>query len=223
MHFVVHHMRKHQAREESTKHPLEYAGRQHSHGGLSADAQALLRLICLVGSRCASCRNAEVLATCLSAFERVITRSQAIVFVFGSWIKATSNDPILILRSKSNQANETKARPKKKIAFVYFISSLVGLNFDVRLCSHQQIDEVCDGFPNSGIVGRGGFGPVFRGRFCGREVAVKRLDGYGLQGTNNFLQEVKVKAAKIRSRAYRASWSAASAIGSSSQTTGNRK
>ncbi|CAM9596006.1 unnamed protein product, partial [Hapterophycus canaliculatus] len=31
------------------------------------------------------------------------------------------------------------------------------------LCSHQQIDAACAGFPDSAIVGRGGFGPVFRG------------------------------------------------------------
>lgn len=58
--------------------------------------------------------------------------------------------------------------------------------------SHQQVDAACAGFPDSGIVGRGGFGPVFRGRFLGQDVAVKRLDGYGLQGLPNFLKEVQV-------------------------------
>lgn len=59
--------------------------------------------------------------------------------------------------------------------------------------SHQQIDAACAGFPDSGIVGRGGFGPVFKGRFMGKDVAVKRLDGYGLQGLPNFLREVQVR------------------------------
>lgn len=59
--------------------------------------------------------------------------------------------------------------------------------------SHQQIDAACSGFPDSAVVGRGGFGPVFRGRFLGEEVAVKRLDSYGLQGLPNFLKEVQVK------------------------------
>lgn len=69
----------------------------------------------------------------------------------------------------------------------------------LRLClsfvlvSHQQIDAACSGFPDSAVVGRGGFGPVFRGRFLGEEVAVKRLDSYGLQGLPNFLREVQVK------------------------------
>lgn len=58
--------------------------------------------------------------------------------------------------------------------------------------SHQQVDAACAGFPDSGIIGRGGFGPVFRGRFLGQDVAVKRLDGYGLQGLPNFLKEVQV-------------------------------
>ncbi|CBJ33300.1 serine/threonine-specific protein kinase-like protein [Ectocarpus siliculosus] len=61
-----------------------------------------------------------------------------------------------------------------------------------RIFSHQQIDAACAGFPDSAIVGRGGFGPVFRGRFMGEDVAVKRLDGYGLQGLPNFLKEVQV-------------------------------
>lgn len=64
----------------------------------------------------------------------------------------------------------------------------------VHTSSHQQIDAACAGFPDSAIVGRGGFGPVFRGRFMGKEVAVKRLDGYGLQGLPNFLREVQVRS-----------------------------
>lgn len=59
--------------------------------------------------------------------------------------------------------------------------------------SHQQIDAACAGFPDSAIVGRGGFGPVFRGTFLGEEIAVKRLDGHGLQGLPNFLREVQVR------------------------------
>lgn len=44
-------------------------------------------------------------------------------------------------------------------------------------------------------MGRGGFGPVFRGTFLGEEIAVKRLDGHGLQGLPNFLREVQVREA----------------------------
>lgn len=62
--------------------------------------------------------------------------------------------------------------------------------------SHQQIDAACAGFPDSAIVGRGGFGPVFKGRFMGKDVAVKRLDGYGLQGLPNFLREVQVRTSR---------------------------
>lgn len=60
------------------------------------------------------------------------------------------------------------------------------------MSSYQQIHAACQGFPDSGIVGRGGFGPVFRGRFEGEAVAVKRLDGFGLQGLPNFWKEVTV-------------------------------
>lgn len=34
---------------------------------------------------------------------------------------------------------------------------------------------------------------MFKGRFMGKDVAVKRLDGYGLQGLPNFLREVQVR------------------------------
>ena len=36
---------------------------------------------------------------------------------------------------------------------------------------------------------------MFRGTFLGEEIAVKRLDGHGLQGLPNFLREVQVREA----------------------------
>lgn len=76
---------------------------------------------------------------------------------------------------------------------LFFSLSATATARDAIRSSHQQIDAACAGFPESAIVGRGGFGPVFKGRFMGKDVAVKRLDGYGLQGLPNFLREVQVR------------------------------
>jgi hypothetical protein len=51
----------------------------------------------------------------------------------------------------------------------------------VSTASYAELEVATGGFDNVQIIGRGGFGPVYRGEWQGRAVAVKRLDAESLQ------------------------------------------
>ena len=51
-----------------------------------------------------------------------------------------------------------------------------------------------DGFSDARLLGRGGFGAVYRGRLAGLDVAVKRLDAASMQGAAEFANEVRFLA-----------------------------
>ena len=51
----------------------------------------------------------------------------------------------------------------------------------ISTASHAELAATTGGFAAAHILGRGGFGPVYRGEWQGRAVAVKRLDADSLQ------------------------------------------
>jgi hypothetical protein len=50
------------------------------------------------------------------------------------------------------------------------------LSGETSTASHAELAAATGGFAASTILGRGGFGPVYRGDWGGRAVAIKRLD-----------------------------------------------
>lgn len=50
------------------------------------------------------------------------------------------------------------------------------LSGETSTASHAELAAATGGFAASSILGRGGFGPVYRGEWGGQAVAVKRLD-----------------------------------------------
>ena len=61
-----------------------------------------------------------------------------------------------------------------------------------RILSYQALADAMNGFDAADIVGRGGFGPVYRGELNGRAVAVKVLEAAGGQGVQEFQREVDI-------------------------------
>ena len=63
---------------------------------------------------------------------------------------------------------------------------------DARLVSFAALEAATAGFDMTRVIGRGGFGPVLRGEWRGRDVAIKKLDTSSLQGDVEFGRELRV-------------------------------
>ena len=63
----------------------------------------------------------------------------------------------------------------------------------LRILNMRELDRATDAFADGSIIGRGGFGPVFRGTLAdGRDVAVKRLGVLDAAGRQQFDREIQV-------------------------------
>ncbi|CAI5947230.1 unnamed protein product [Closterium sp. NIES-65] len=71
-------------------------------------------------------------------------------------------------------------------------SSAVGDGFDCRQFTAQQLARATKNYAQENLLGKGSFGAVFRGEMLGCQVAVKRLEGQGWQGPDEFRVEVEV-------------------------------
>ncbi|CAI7907931.1 unnamed protein product [Closterium sp. NIES-53] len=67
-----------------------------------------------------------------------------------------------------------------------------GDGFDCRQFTAQQLARATGGYAKENLLGRGSFGQVFKGEMLGCKVAVKRLEGQGWQGPDEFRVEVEV-------------------------------
>ncbi|CAI5514026.1 unnamed protein product [Closterium sp. Naga37s-1] len=68
----------------------------------------------------------------------------------------------------------------------------VGDGFDCRQFTAQQLTRATGNYAQENLLGKGSFGAVFRGEMLGCQVAVKRLEGQGWQGPDEFRVEVEV-------------------------------
>nr|VUE35958.1 At421370-like [Capsella grandiflora] len=68
-------------------------------------------------------------------------------------------------------------------------------DLELPLTEFQTVVMATDNFSDSNILGRGGFGIVYKGRLLdGQDIAVKRLSEMSSQGTNEFKNEVRLIA-----------------------------
>ena len=65
-------------------------------------------------------------------------------------------------------------------------------NTSIKAAPYDAIAAATGRFDVNRVIGRGGFGPVYRGTLAGRAVAVKALDRFSSQGIREFMREVDV-------------------------------
>ncbi|KAL4363375.1 hypothetical protein GQ457_04G004890 [Hibiscus cannabinus] len=75
-----------------------------------------------------------------------------------------------------------------------------GTGIDVPFFDFESIRAATDNFSDEHKLGKGGFGPVYKGKFPGgQEIAIKRLESVSGQGSDEFRNEV-VLIAKLQHR-----------------------
>jgi serine/threonine protein kinase len=62
----------------------------------------------------------------------------------------------------------------------------------INTASRSELATATEEFSQQNVLGRGGFGPVYSGRWRGRDTAIKVLDAASSQGSKEFLKEVNV-------------------------------
>ncbi|KAI3465665.1 hypothetical protein Pfo_022328 [Paulownia fortunei] len=99
---------------------------------------------------------------------------------------STEASPVLFLYESERQVNDLINENDKGI--------------DVPFYNLDTILSATDNFSDANKLGRGGFGPVYKGKLPGgREIAVKRLSSCSGQGIEEFLNEV-ILIAKLQHR-----------------------
>ncbi|KAI5010300.1 hypothetical protein ZWY2020_012437, partial [Hordeum vulgare] len=98
-------------------------------------------------------------------------------------------------RRISNIQNNDTRQPLKILTL-----NELELNIELPLVSFEEINIATNNFSNSNMIGRGGFGVVYKGIFeGGKEAAVKRLRRSSRQGADEFKNEV-ILIAKLQHR-----------------------
>ncbi|PNT61920.1 hypothetical protein BRADI_5g23020v3 [Brachypodium distachyon] len=104
----------------------------------------------------------------------------------------------VVLRCK-NRGKNKKILKKLMLGYLSPSSELGGENVEFPFLSFKDIISATHNFSDSCMLGRGGFGKVYKGILGDREVAIKRLSNGSGQGTEEFGNEV-VLIAKLQHR-----------------------
>ncbi|KAG7632720.1 Protein kinase domain [Arabidopsis suecica] len=98
-------------------------------------------------------------------------------------------------RSIRNQTSSSSAQPAGTAKEVDSSSSQTVVQdssrYRCQIFSYRELAIATNSFRNESLIGRGGFGTVYKGRLStGQNIAVKMLDQSGIQGDKEFLVEV---------------------------------
>ncbi len=97
------------------------------------------------------------------------------------WRSAVESEAALLRRAEEAEARaldfELQLSHAQQVAKAADARSLSqALSGDTSTASFAELVAATRGFAASNILGRGGFGPVYRGEWGGQAVAIKRLD-----------------------------------------------
>ncbi|XP_049931987.1 cysteine-rich receptor-like protein kinase 10 [Nymphaea colorata] len=97
---------------------------------------------------------------------------------------------VILFRSKKREKlNEELRRYRSEMASLGSLTE-DGRNYELPQYSLKAVQEATNNFSVENKLGRGGFGPVYKGQLNGRLVAVKRLSESSGQGLKEFMNEV---------------------------------
>ncbi|KAL0353178.1 UNVERIFIED_CONTAM: G-type lectin S-receptor-like serine/threonine-protein kinase [Sesamum angustifolium] len=121
----------------------------------------------------------------------VITGSVALsICIFVSWMWRTKR---IGAKRQSKHEIAGRAYPSDSSEIV-LIDDIYEVSLDeLPLYSFQVLANATDQFDEANLLGKGGFGPVYKGKLAnGKEIAVKRLSRASGQGLKEFMNEVVV-------------------------------
>ncbi|KAL0363292.1 UNVERIFIED_CONTAM: G-type lectin S-receptor-like serine/threonine-protein kinase [Sesamum calycinum] len=121
----------------------------------------------------------------------VITGSVALsICIFVSWMWRTKR---IGAKRQSKHEIAGRAYPSDSSEIV-LIDDIYEVSLDeLPLYSFQVLANATDQFNEANLLGKGGFGPVYKGKLAnGKEIAVKRLSRASGQGLKEFMNEVVV-------------------------------
>ncbi|XP_028753673.1 probable LRR receptor-like serine/threonine-protein kinase At1g74360 [Neltuma alba] len=99
-------------------------------------------------------------------------------------IKTPSEEPLV---------RDIKLDPESGTSSPWLSDTVKVIRLDRTAFTHSDILKATGNFSEDRIIGKGGFGTVYRGVFSdGREVAVKKLQREGLEGEKEFRAEMEV-------------------------------
>ncbi|XP_064955804.1 proline-rich receptor-like protein kinase PERK2 [Musa acuminata AAA Group] len=75
----------------------------------------------------------------------------------------------------------------------------IALSFAKIAFTYEELAMAADGFSDANLLGKGGFGHVYKGIFDGKEIAIKKLMSGGGQGDREFRAEVE-KLSRVHHR-----------------------
>uniref|UniRef100_A0A0D9W9Z6 non-specific serine/threonine protein kinase n=1 Tax=Leersia perrieri TaxID=77586 RepID=A0A0D9W9Z6_9ORYZ len=121
----------------------------------------------------------------------------AVVPVIACLLLVTCTYLVWKWQSKGKQSNDEK---QKRSVLVKFRTSheLFKKNLESQFINFEDVASATNNFSDSNILGKGGFGKVYKGKLeGGKEIAVKRLGTGSRQGIEHFTNEV-VLIAKLQ-------------------------
>ncbi|CAL9248513.1 unnamed protein product [Arabidopsis halleri] len=111
----------------------------------------------------------------------------------GRKMKLKDNSDQISIRDQADQPSSSSAQPAATAIASSSSQTVVqdSARYRCQIFSYRELAIATNSFRDESLIGRGGFGAVYKGRLNnGQNIAVKMLDQSGVQGDKEFLVEV---------------------------------